>query len=384
VRLSAVSSGVEPATPAVFRIERQGNPAPALTITLEYRPPTLNAAVRGLDFTAPTSVVLSSGVVSTNISVPVVDDTFDEESEHTTVFLVGVSGARIGLPDNATIRIEDNDPLPRISFTAVPTATEGSDGNETIIRFPFALSAASDKTITVRFAASSGTASGCPNLACTGCDFADTSTLEFRFLPGQTTKQASLFICGDNIDEPNETFSARLFEPVNAALGTSQVQGTIIDNDGPTGSFAVSPQEASVAVHEPVMLAFGWTVPGPENWRSLRDLQLRIRDGDDIVFWLRFDEASNSFSLHNKGKKGFGPSGIAGRAQRLQTPFASLDLHDTTVVAGPTSPTVTLNLALNFKPPAAGQTYIIEVSATDDRGNRDDFSQAGVLTVRSR
>jgi len=51
------------------------------------------------------------------------------------------------------------------------------------------------------------------------------------------------------------------------------------------------------------------------------------------------------------------------------------------VAAGPTSPTVTLNLALSFKPSAAGRTYIVEVAASDDDGDTDDFIQAGVLTI---
>ncbi len=78
----------------------------------------------------------------------------------------------------------------------------------------------------------------------------------------------------------------------------------------------------------------------------------------------------------------FGPEAPAGSNNRLETPSATLYLAQTSVVAaGPTSPTVTLNLALSFKPSAAGRTYTVEVAASDDAGHEDAFKPAGTLTV---
>jgi hypothetical protein len=53
------------------------------------------------------------------------------------------------------------------------------------------------------------------------------------------------------------------------------------------------------------------------------------------------------------------------------------------VAAGPTSPTVTLNLALSFKSRAAGRSYAVEVAAGDDQGLTAGFESAGTLTVTS-
>jgi hypothetical protein len=39
---------------------------------------------------------------------------------------------------------------------------------------------------------------------------------------------------------------------------------------------------------------------------------------------------------------------------------------------------------LSFKPPAAGHTLVVEVAATNDLGDRDDFFQAGTVTVTHR
>jgi hypothetical protein len=150
----------------------------------------------------------------------------------------------------------------------------------------------------------------------------------------------------------------------------------------PTGIFKLIPAVETVSLHELLLYAFSWTVPEAFNWHHLRDLQLRIRDENDLVLWLRFNEADRTFSLLNELTGRFGPAAAAGNNRHLETPSAILNLAQTSVVAsGPTSPTVTLNLGLSFKPSAAGRTFIVEVAASDDDGNTDDFIEAGVLTI---
>jgi hypothetical protein len=136
---------------------------------------------------------------------------------------------------------------------------------------------------------------------------------------------------------------------------------------------------------------FTWTVPVPLNWHDLQSLQLRIRDDAGTALWVRWDEPSNTFSLFNEAAGKFGRGFAPGSKARLQTPEAILHLSDTSVSAlssvlgtGPTSPTVALNLALSFKPSAAGRTFYVEVAASDDLFNEDPFVQAGTLTVRER
>ena len=151
---------------------------------------------------------------------------------------------------------------------------------------------------------------------------------------------------------------------------------------GPTGIFRLSPAVETVVPLELLTYAFSWTVPEPFNWHHLRDLQLRIREENDLVLWLRFNEADRTFSLFNEAAGRFGQATTAGSNRRLETAAATLYLAQTSVVAsGPTSPTVTLNLGLSFKPSAAGRTYIVEVAASDDNGHTDDFIYAGVLTI---
>jgi hypothetical protein len=148
------------------------------------------------------------------------------------------------------------------------------------------------------------------------------------------------------------------------------------------GTFVLEPSVSSVAALTPFTEAFTWTVPTPFNWHRLTNLELRIRDANNIILWIRFNEADRTFSLFNDAAHRFGPSFSAGANVKLQTSSAELDLGRTSVVAaGPTSPTVTLNLGLEFLPSAAGKIYSVEVAALDDSGNADGFIAAGLLTV---
>jgi hypothetical protein len=200
---------------------------------------------------------------------------------------------------------------------------------------------------------------------------------------------------GDNILLTAQSPSATFQLPTNTDLNISLDASCTGDSSGAgraatitfeplaaPGLFALSPSQSIAQVNQPAYLAFGWTVPDPENWHDLRDLQLRIRDGNNVIFWSRFNEADRTFSLYNQAAGRFGPAATAGSHMRLETSAAALHLAETSVVAtGPTSPTVTLNLAVTFKPSAAGRTYIVEVAASDDDGNIADFTQAGILTI---
>ncbi len=59
-----------------------------------------------------------------------------------------------------------------------------------------------------------------------------------------------------------------------------------------------------------------------------------------------------------------------------------LDLAKTSIEGSEDGSSVTMNLSLSLKPPAAGRSYSVEVAARDDQGNEDDFFfEAGTLTV---
>ena len=166
------------------------------------------------------------------------------------------------------------------------------------------------------------------------------------------------------------------------------VTSKTFDFNGPVGNFELEPSNSSVEANEQLNYALTWNVPESLNWHDLRSIRFRITDDTETILLLHWDEASNSFSLFNEVTGRFGKAFAAGSNARLQTPLATLDLANTTVAAvnnpfgsGPLSPSVLLNLALRFKPSAAGRTYRVDVAASDDLGNDDPFTFAGTLTV---
>ena len=263
--------------------------------------------------------------------------------------------------------------VPRISINDV-SVLEGPAGSLPNAKFTVSLSTSWPLTVTATFWTDNGTARA-------GSDYIPTGGT-IAFAPGETSKVIAVQVIGDNVLEPRETFVLNLDVPVNAVIADGQGVCTILNDDFLMGTFELMPTAATVAVHERLTYAFTWTVPEPLNWHHLKDLQLRIRDGADTILWVRFDEASNTFTLFNEESGQLRHGVEPGSPRLLQTPEATLHMADTSAVgSGPIGPSVTLNLSLSFKPRAAGHTYIVEVSASDDRGNQSGFAQAGTLTI---
>jgi hypothetical protein len=150
------------------------------------------------------------------------------------------------------------------------------------------------------------------------------------------------------------------------------------------GSGVGSPFEARVPVGEKTSYSVQWTVPEPETWHSLDTLLVRLVDVDDDseILQIRFDEATNSFSRFHPHLGRFGPPVEPGSHARFESPDVALLLRDTEVIGtGETGPSVTLNLALQFKPGAAGRTFAVEMKAADDSGTVQGWDKVGRITV---
>jgi len=103
-----------------------------------------------------------------------------------------------------------------------PTITEGQSGSK-LIGFTVTLSPAPSQTVTINYAATSGTATA-------GSDFvAKSGTLTFA--PGQTTRAIVISVLGDATVEPDETFTVTLSAPVNATIVDGTATGTITNDD---------------------------------------------------------------------------------------------------------------------------------------------------------
>ena len=118
--------------------------------------------------------------------------------------------------------------LPSLSVnnTAV---TEGSGGSVRAT-FTVTLSAATAKTVTVRYATANGTA------AAPG-DFTATTGIA-KVTSGHKTTTIAVSVLGDRIVEPNETFSVKLSSATNATIAHGTGTGTIT-NDDPTPALSI-------------------------------------------------------------------------------------------------------------------------------------------------
>jgi uncharacterized repeat protein (TIGR01451 family) len=168
------------------------------------------------------------------------------------------------------------------------------------------------------------------------------------------------------------------FDGADPALANNTA-GTLV-NVVSVGTFVLSPAHTTVAVGDHTRLALEWTIPGP-SWRELKDLQLRVRDSQGTVLHVRLIEGTPMLlALHDDGR--FGPAKEPGSPAVLSNRTAKVSLAVTGVKAdGPTDPSVVMTLDVSFKRRAAGRTYVVEVKASDDLGNVQDWKQAGTLTV---
>ena len=230
--------------------------------------------------------------------------------------------------------------------------------------------------------------------------------------PNVLTGTISVAIRGDQVPENAETFFVDLSAPVNATIFDGTGQATIIDTTLSTGGFDLTPAAAEARTGETVDYTLDWTVPDNLVWRNLKSLDFRLRDHHRTALWLRWDEASNRFSLcssvaghdnhaddddEGDDRRGAlaragqqrrvvcGPGELPGTGAILATPFALVHMSQTAVVgSGPTGQRVTLKLSLQLLERSAGHTYRVGLAAADDFGNEDPFVRAATLVVQDR
>ncbi len=99
---------------------------------------------------------------------------------------------------------------------------EGDSGTS-LFAFTVSLTAASTRTVSVKYATSNGTATA-------GSDYTATSgTLSFA--PGETSKTITVSVSGDTTAESTETFTLNLTKPSGATLADGQGLGTLVNDD---------------------------------------------------------------------------------------------------------------------------------------------------------
>jgi hypothetical protein len=248
-----------------------------------------------LPFTIP------PGTATFSIGTWVIEDTVDEPNETFNVTLSNPVGAVLGdAVGQATIFDDDAPPNLAASDCAV---VEGNAG-ATPCSFAVTLSSPSAFPITLDYFTLSGS-------AVSGTDFEALSGA-ISFAPGQAGPLVvAPNVLGDTAVEPDESFTLVLQNAVNAALPTSPVTATILDDDAPspgtdelfhgwsqTGDLAATPdvyrlRQAPFASYEAVLDAVTGDAPAPpllqriaaDNATVLQDAAVSAPGGSHRLAW---------------------------------------------------------------------------------------------------
>ncbi len=144
------------------------------------------------------------------------------------------------------------------------------------------------------------------------------------------------------------------------------------------GTFQLTGANTTVPGSGIATLGVQWTVPGT-SWHDLTAIDLRLRDDQGTVMWLRFDEATQTISLYNAHSGKFGPAKKIGSDGTLSNGDVQIDLSEIRLVAaGPNSPTVNLTFPIHFLH-RLHRHLLVEVAATNDAGFIGDFITGGTL-----
>ncbi len=207
------------------------------TVTVNYASSN-GTATAGSDYTAVNSqLTFSPGDTTKSISIPIINDSSDENQESFNVTLGSPINAVLGSLPASIVYINDDDPMPTVHFSETNFSEYESSGSGAA---NVTLSSPSGKTVQVHLSTSAGSAQP-------GVDYTDISTT-VTFNPGETHKFIGIPFIDDNQVETDETINLFLQQPVvNASLGNpSTAMLTILDDDLPLVYF----DQSSCSVNE--------------------------------------------------------------------------------------------------------------------------------------
>ena len=187
-----------------------------LPVTVNYATAG-GTATSGVDFAPASGVLVFPPLVTAAVAyVQTLGDSLDEVDETLSVNLTGAANATVTDGQGITFIDDDDGPL--------VTVGDVSTGEGAAATFTVTLHAASPQTVTVDYATSDGTATA-------GSDYvAASGTLTFN--PGVLTRQATVTVNGDGVNEPDERYFFNLSDATEATVGDPYAVGTIVDDDG--------------------------------------------------------------------------------------------------------------------------------------------------------
>ena len=201
--------------------------ASALPITVDVATVDGTATQPGDYDAVTTSLTFAPGETAKTVEVPIHGDLFVEPNETYTLELSNAVGAAVS--DGVGNGVIVDDDLPTTPPQADPTASigdasvaEGRAGTTTTLSFPVRLSGPSASAVTIDYRTADGSAIG-------GSDFVDTRG-SVTIPAGETTASIDVTVIGDDVIEPDETFSLDLIAASGARRGDDGT-GTITNDD---------------------------------------------------------------------------------------------------------------------------------------------------------
>jgi hypothetical protein len=222
LKLSAASYGASEKGPvATITVSRLGPTAG--TVGVSYTTGDGTATISGSDYGAASGTLsFGPGVKGRTFTVPILEDTTDENDETVTLALGSpTGGAVLGFPSHGLLTIRDNDAGGTLQLgLAAYTANETSDSALiTVTRLRGAASG-----VSVNYATSDGTATA-------GSDYAATSGT-LNFAAGDLSESFLVPILDDSSGEGAEVLQVAISSPVGGAiLGTRKTADLKIVDD---------------------------------------------------------------------------------------------------------------------------------------------------------
>ncbi|NOZ75421.1 MAG: hypothetical protein GXO90_08620, partial [FCB group bacterium] len=232
---SSSASGAENATSVTIPVNITA--VSGLGVSVDYTVTGGTALGSGTDYTlADGSLTIPAGSTSDNISLTVVDDALDENSETIIVELSNPTNAGLGTTTLYTYTITDNDATPQIDFSSATGSVAENAGTASIT---VVLNAVSGLDAAVNYAVTGGDATG------GGTDYTLASGIA-TVTAGSNSTTIDVNITDDSMDERDETLVISLSSPTNATIGPdTTLTLTITDNDNPV-KIAFSSSSSSV------------------------------------------------------------------------------------------------------------------------------------------
>ena len=192
------------------------------------------SAQAGADFSGGSGTLsFAPGEMVRTVTVDIVDDVLAESDETFRLLLENPSGAALGNPAGlATIGRSDG---PSVGMPYIDVRPIAVGEGATSASFVVQLSAPSQNEVRVTYQSDYGSAT----YSGAGADFAyQTGTLVFA--PGETTRVVEIGLRDGAVAEPGEVFWLDLYSPFNGVVSQRYTPALVIDNDGFTGTPAIS------------------------------------------------------------------------------------------------------------------------------------------------